>query len=212
MNRKKRRRRRIRLAVLLMLLGGIYCFVRFRMLPTVQELATTSVSNEASQAINTAVNRLIENSEIAYDRLVLLQKDAHGAITAIQTNMTEVNRLKGEILAAIDVEILSIGVSEIGIPLGSLLFPSAFSGKGPVIPIRVIAVSTSDAAFESVFSSAGINQTLHRILLHATASLTVLTPLGAQNVTADSQIIVAETVIVGTVPTSYTSFGSLNAG
>lgn len=212
MNRKKRRRRRLRLAAFLLAVSGICCFVRFRMLPMVRELATTSVSNEASQAMNTAVNRLIEESEIGYDRLVLLQKDAHGAITAIQTNMTEVNRLKGEILTAIDGEILSIGVSEIGIPLGSLLFPSVFSGKGPVIPIRVIAVSTSDAAFESVFSSAGINQTLHRILLHATANLTVLTPLGAQSVRADSEIIVAETVIVGTVPTSYTSIGSLNAG
>lgn len=203
MNRKRRNRRRwlVFLLVLLLFLG--FYLLRFRMVPIIRELAKTRAANEASTAINRAVMRQVADGEIAYDRIVLLEKNVQGGISAIKTNMGEVNRLRSEILDAVDEEVLEISVSEIGVPLGSVILPELFSGKGPVIPVRIMSVSTSDAAFSSQFSAAGINQTLHQLLVTVSATMTVLTPLGTQNVTADAQVIVAETVIVGMVPQTY---------
>lgn len=169
----------------------------------IRELAKTRVSNEASTAINRAIMRQIESDNIAYDRIVYLEKNVQGSISAIKTNMAEVNRLKSEILDTVDEEILEISVSEISLPIGSVILPELFSGKGPALPVRVMSVSTSDAVFTSQFSEAGINQTLHQLLISVSATMTVLTPLGTQNVTADAQVIVAETVIVGAVPQTY---------
>lgn len=203
MNRKKRNLRRWLLVLAVLLSVLLILLLRFRMVPMVRELAKTRVSNEASTAINRAVIRQIEEDNIAYDRIIYLEKDVQGTISAIKTNMAEVNRLKTEILEAVDEEILEISMSEIGLPLGNLILPELFSGKGPLFPVRVMSVSTSDAAFSSQFSEAGINQTLHQLLISVSATMTVLTPLGTQNVTTDAQIIVAETVIVGAVPQTY---------
>lgn len=69
--------------------------------------------------------------------------------------MSEVNRLKTDILNLINDEILALDTHDIGIPLGSIFLPELLSGKGPVLPVRVISISNSDAQFVSHFSEAG---------------------------------------------------------
>lgn len=64
-------------------------------------------------------------------------------------------------------------------------------------------MSSSDAEFHNAFSEAGINQTSHRIEMEVTITMLILTPVGTEDVTASSTVVVAETVIVGTVPGSY---------
>lgn len=189
--------------LILLLLSAVLLLIAIRFRPMVRALATTCVANEASKAINESVNCQLAAGRIQCDRLVLLEKDTQGRITAIRTNMAEINRLKTEVLRGADEEIMELSVSEIGLPLGSLILPALFSGKGPKLPVRVMSVSSSDAVFSSEFEEAGINQTLHKILLDVTVTMTVLTPVGTQSVSATSQMIVAETAIIGTVPGTY---------
>ena len=203
MDRRRRMRRRFTALLIVVILVGGFAFFRNRLTPIIREMVKTRVSNEASFAINRAIARQIEDASIAYDRIVVLEKDVQGNIAAIKTNMAEVNRLQTLVLAMVDEEVLELSVTEVGIPLGSVVLPEFFSGKGPLLPVRVLSVSTSDAEFHSVFSDAGINQTMHRIILSVSATMTVLTPLGTQNVTTESSMIVAETVIVGSVPQTY---------
>ena len=61
-------------------------------------LARTQVSNTTSDLINDAIDRQIEEGNIQYDRMVYFEKDLDGRITALKTNMSEVNRLKTDIL------------------------------------------------------------------------------------------------------------------
>jgi len=207
MQARKKIRRRFAAVFTFALLVLLVFLLRSRMVPIVRDMAKTSVSNEASTAINRAVIQQIQDGEIVYDRMVLLEKDMNGNISAIKTNMAEINRLKSDILDSVDAEILEMSVSEISLPLGSLILPELFSGRGPHLPVRILSVSSSDASFFSTFSAAGINQTLHRILISVSATMTVLTPLGTQNVTTEAQIVAAETVIVGTVPQTYMDLG-----
>ena len=120
--------------------------------------------------------------------------------------MTEINRLKTGILFRIDEQLEGFSVEQLSVPAGSVFFPELFSGRGPGIPIRVLAVRASDANFRNDFSSAGINQTLHRIMLDIRVDVTILTWTGTREVTVDSSVAVAETVIVGTVPSTYFGF------
>lgn len=205
MNRRKNKRRWIVLIFILFLLLAFFMFMRHRLSPMVRELAVTRVSNEASFAINRAIDRQIRENHIDYDRIIMLEKDVQGEITALKTNIAEVNRLQTMVLSMVDEEVLELSTEEIGIPLGNLIFPDFLSGKGPLLPIRIIAVSTSDAYFSSSFSAAGINQTLHRITLTVSATMAVLTPTETLSVNAESSMIVAETVIIGTVPHAYFS-------
>lgn len=177
------------------------------MRPLVRELATAKVENRAQNVINEAVEALLDSGRVNYERIVLLEKDVNGTITALKTNIAEVNRLKTQILSIVDSILLDLDVSEIGLPLGSVIVPTFFSGSGPVLPVRVLAISNSDAEYRNVFSEAGINQTAHQIMMDVIVDMTILTPAGTENVRVVSSVVVAETVIVGHVPQSYVNVG-----
>ncbi len=190
----------------IMLLGltvALVLFLRLSVAPLVEELATARVVNRASYIINEAIEAQLLSDEIDYENIIYLEKDVNGAITALKTNINEVNRLKTQILSVVDTMLLDLDVNEIGLPLGSLILPELFSGSGPKLPVRVMSISASDADFRNEFSEAGINQTAHRIMMDVSITMTVLTPVGTESVTATSAVVVAETVIVGTVPDSY---------
>ncbi len=203
MNRRRRNRRRLLLLIVLALLVCMGLFLRLCVSPVVQELAKATVANRASYVINEAIEAQLESGEINYENIVYLEKDVNGAVTALKTNINEINRLKTQILSVIDAMLLEMDVNEIGLPLGSLLLPELFSGSGPKLPVKVMSISTSDADFRNVFSEAGINQTSQQIMMDVTITMTILTPVGTESVTVTSAVVVAETVIVGNVPGSY---------
>ena len=163
--------------------------------------------NVTSDLINDAIDRQIEEGSIAYDRMVYFEKDLEGRITALKTNMGEINRLKTDVLDAINNEILSLDNTDIGVPLGSLFLPEIFSGRGPVIPVRILSIRNSDAIFVSSFSQAGINQTLHRLNMEVSIDVAVLVLGETSGFTVTSQVVVAETVIVGQVPNTFLQSG-----
>ena len=204
------RRLRRFLGILIFLLAlALSCFVLFRgkYRPVIRSLAETQVKNATSDLTNDAIAKQIAAGNIAYDRIVYFEKDLNGRITALKTNIGEINRLKTDILNIINDEILALDTSDIGIPLGSLLLPEFFSGKGPVIPVRILSIRNSDAVFASDFSQAGINQTLHRLNMQVSIDVAVLVLGQASSFTVTSEVVVAETVIVGEVPDTFLQTG-----
>ena len=201
--------RRLSRLVIIFVLCSVAALLAFRQKyhAAIRSLAETQVKNVTSDLINDAIDRQIETGNIQYDRIVYFEKDLNGRITALKTNMSEVNRLKTDTLNIINDEILALDTADIGIPLGSLVLPEAFSGKGPAIPIHIISIRNSDASFTSDFSEAGINQTLQQLNMYVSVDVTTLV-LGQANVfTISSQVVVAETIIVGQVPETYLQTG-----
>ncbi len=201
-------RRICRILLLLSILCAVFLVVfRMRYRQAIEELAQTQVCNSTSDLINDAIDQQIDNGNIHYDRIVYFEKDLNGRITALKTNMSEVNRLKTSILNLINDEILAMDTSDIGIPLGSLLLPELFSGRGPHIPVKILAIRNSDASFASFFSEAGINQTLHQLTMDIRVDVTVLVMGKTESFPISSQVVVAETVIVGQVPDTFLQTG-----
>ena len=91
--------------------------------------------------------------------------------------------------------------------MGSLFLPELFSGKGPAIPVHILSIRNSDANFVSHFSQAGINQTLHRLNMEVSIDVAVLVLGETNSFTMSSEVVVAETVIVGDVPQTFLQTG-----
>jgi len=180
---------------------------RSRYRDVIRELAETQVKNTTSDLTNDAIAKQIADGIIQYDRIVFFEKDLDGRITALKTNMSEVNRLKTDILNIINDEILALDTSDIGIPFGSLLLPELFSGKGPAIPVHILSIRNSDASFTSNFSQAGINQTLHQLIMLVSVDVAILVLGQTGSFTITSEVVVAETVIVGDVPNTFLQTG-----
>lgn len=188
---------------------GLALFLMFRgkYRTVIQNLAKTQVMNSTSDLTNDAISRQIEEGSIRYDRIVFFEKDVNGKITALKTNIGEINRLKTDILGIINEEILALDTSDIGIPLGSLILPELLSGKGPVIPVRILSIRNSDATFSSDFSQAGINQTIHQVIMEVSVDVAILVLGETDSFTVTSQVVVAQTVIVGEVPDTFLHTG-----
>lgn len=195
------------LLILCVALGIAFLMLRSRYRDVIRELAETQVKNTTSDLTNDAIAKQIAKGEIQYDRIVYFEKDLNGRITALKTNMSEVNRLKTDILNIINDEILALDASDIGIPLGSLFLPEFFSGKGPAIPVHILSIRNSDAVFSSSFSQAGINQTLHKLIMVVNVDVAVLVLGETSSFAINSEVVVAETVIVGEVPTTFLQTG-----
>ena len=191
------------LAAALVLLG----LFRSRYTATICTLSETQIRNATSDLINDAIDRQIESGNIQYDRIVYFEKDLDGRITALKTNMSEVNRLKTAILNIINDEILAMDTSSLGIPLGDLVLPELLSDRGPEIPIHILSIRNSDGAFGSNFTEAGINQTLHQLTMEVSVDVAILVFGKTQSFTVSSQVVVAETIIVGNVPDTLLQTG-----
>ena len=118
------------LLVLAVIVLVAFLMLRSRYREIVTELAETQVKNATSDLTNDAIAKQIANGTIQYDRIVYFEKNLDGRITALKTNMSEINHLKTDILNIINDEILALDTADIGIPLGSLFLPEFFSGKG----------------------------------------------------------------------------------
>lgn len=195
--------------IVVLLVAALVAFLmlRSRYRDVVRELAETQVKNSTSDLTNDAIAKQIADGVIQYDRIVYFEKDLNGRITALKTNISEVNRLKTDILNIINDEILALDTADIGIPLGSLFLPEFLSGKGPAIPVHILAIRNSDANFTSSFSQAGINQTLHQLNMVVSVDVSVLVLGETGSFTINSEVVVAETVIVGEVPSTFLQTG-----
>jgi len=208
-------RRWLRKLVRTALLVGLAAVVGFLMFRSryrevIQDLAQTQVKNATSDLTNDAIAKQIADGVIQYDRIVYFEKDLDGRITALKTNIGEVNRLKTDILNIINDEILALDTSDIGIPLGSIFLPEFLSGKGPAIPVHILAIRNSDAVFASSFSQAGINQTLHKLNMIVNVDVSVLVLGRTSSFSINSEVVVAETIIVGDVPNTFLHMGGNN--
>jgi len=201
-------KRYVRTAIILLItLVVLYFGIRSQYGSVVRSLAETQVQNSTSDLINDAIDQQITSGNIQYDRIVYFEKDLNGKITALKTNMSEVNRLKTSILNTINREILALDTADLGIPIGSLILPEFLSGRGPYIPIHIMSIRNSEATFTSNFSEAGINQTLQQLVMEIRVDVTVLVLGRTDSFTVTSQVVVAETIIVGDVPDTFLQSG-----
>ncbi len=170
-----------------------------RLRPILLELAVTQTANRITAAIDSAVS----DQAVAYGDLVTLERSAGGDIVALTSNMAQANRLRAQLLDAALTALEGVESLEMGVPLGTVCDWDLLSGVGPDVNVRVLYTGTASAEFANEFSTAGINQTCHRIFFQIDADITVLLPGRQVGTTVETRVCVAETVIVGKVPETY---------
>ena len=177
--------------------------------PVMTSMATARVSNLVNRIVSGAVNEAVENGQIDYSNFVIFDKDETGHITALRSNVAEVNRMQGQITDEILHRLSELAVSELEIPLGTLTGSALLAGRGPSLFVRMQAVGSASAAFRNQFTAAGINQTRHQIFLDVDVYMSILLPGMKTSTKVSNEIAVAETVIVGGVPDTYTYFSTM---
>lgn len=176
------------------------CLADARLRPQIRSMAAVKASALAEQAVNDAV--LSALSEKNYGSLVTVEKNSEGQVTAVQTDVLKINMIKADISKK-TASVLSGTKREIAIPIGSLTGLDILSGRGPSIKIKVSLSGFSESRVESTFTGEGINQTVHRLVLKVNSSVYISLPDSKETKNLTYEVCIAETVIVGYVPSFY---------
>ena len=171
-----------------------------RMRPMLVTVSEIQVQNAITTLLEQTVASNLEYREFSYDNMIAIQRDDDGNITALITDMARMNQFRNEMVGQLLLELEQLNENPIQVPMGSLIDSELFWGKGPRIKVKTFTVGTVSAEFESEFSSAGVNQTLHKIWLSLSIPVKILLPGAKVESEVDTQVCVAETVIVGQVP------------
>lgn len=183
--------------------GGCVVFLHI-LRPVVLEYAQNMVQQTASYAIHDALTGQIYQNRAQYEDLVCLERDDANQVTALRTDTILADYLKIQLARAAYDALNTLEQGALDVPLGSVLSPTIFAGRGPHLHIGIASLGYADADFISAFTSAGINQTRHQILLEIRTEARLMTLFGGCDVNITNRIAVTDTVIVGTVPDSYT--------
>jgi len=196
------------LLLALSLAAALICLLEFRLRPVAEQLAGRQVNNLVTSRLNTALSEL----SARYSSLVEIQRAADGTITAVTADMEQLNRIRSQAVRVALDTVASVDVHTLGVPLGSLFDFDLLWAKGPDIEVHSLVAGIVTAGVRSDFYSAGINQTMHRIMLDVEVPLTVLLPGSSGKTQVSASVCVAETVIVGRVPETYLNLGGEESG
>ena len=215
LRRRLVRLRRCRMPIFLPVLGVALvlfaCFwwaVNACLRPAVETLAVSDAVNRVSLAISQSVARCVSEQGVTYSDLVSIETDAAGNVTSLTRDLASASRLNALLVEYITENLGQLQQEEFGIPLGTLTGWVIFSGKGPVIEVELLSAGDVTTRFRHNFEQAGINQTLHQVMLDVSVTVYLLIPGETLSTQVDNEICVAETVIVGQVPETYLYLGS----
>lgn len=193
----------ITLAVALIVAASIIVLLEAKLRPVVAKIAAAQAQNTMTAVVENAITADLAARQVSYGDFITIQRDGEGVITALTTDMANMNLLRAELTAAILEAISEVDVSDVQVPLGSLFDLEPLWAKGPALTAKAMTVGTVRAEFDSQLTSAGVNQTLHRIWLEVDVPMTLLLPGGEVETELHTRLCVAETVIVGKVPDTY---------
>lgn len=166
------------------------------------QIALSDARDVITAKVNDAVLQTLSEGEYDGDYFVTFQKDEDGAITAVSCNMAHINMLTSRVLEKVIGKTQENTVT-IGIPVGNLTGIPFLMGRGVKLPVKITALSSSRAEFANSVVAAGINQTKHQIDLCVTVDMRLMLPWGSESDTVSTEILIADTVIVGKVPDTY---------
>ncbi|MBR1925328.1 MAG: sporulation protein YunB [Clostridia bacterium] len=177
--------------------------------PIMIKTSEAQVRSSTSKAVNGAVQTVINESNI-YDDLIEITTDDEGNIIFIQVKSLMVNKLAKEISKVATQNLDLITKQGVSIPIGTLSGISVLVGVGPDITFHIMAISTLSSKFSSEFTSAGINQTNHRIYLNLQTNVELIMPTASRTIVVNSHILICEAILVGKIPSTYLNSDSLD--
>ena len=167
-----------------------------------------AAKNIATRISNEEATEIMEKYK--YEDLVTITKDGNNDVVMIQANVNSINAIISDIPIHILEKLEENDNSSIKIRLGSIFGIKMLSGYGPKINAKIANTGNVETDLKSDFTSQGINQTLHRIYLELNMDVNILTPYHIVNSRITNQVLIAESIIVGNVPSAYYNLNSTN--
>ena len=186
------------IAIFLLFNSILYLFDK-NIFPAVLSIGEEKLKREATTIINETALEIYSN-DFNYNDIIITEKDNEGNITMLRADTVKLNYLASRLVLASNDKINELEEIGLKVPLGYMTKNLIFYSLGPKINIEMTQVGNISSSYESIFESAGINQTRHKIYLNVNMKMKIIVPLKSRDVEIASQIPISETIIVGKIP------------
>lgn len=166
---------------------------------TIVAVAEAKAKLLAIEAITDAVESEIVQT-VKYQDLMFIHKDSRSRPVLIQPNTIEISRLAARTTEHVKRRLQALEDEEILLPVGQVLGSNILANVGPRIRVTVMPIGTVSVNLINDLEEAGINQTLHKILLEITARVRIVVPLVVTETEVTQRVLLTQAVIVGEVP------------
>ena len=210
--RKSRAGRRLclLLAVILIFAVLVVAYINAQIDKIMDSVVKRQVENKITEIINDAVARIASEAAYASGTFACVSYSSEGKITAVSANSILINRMRADIVAEI-----ATGLSELekyGVPISyANLFGEGFLSSflpETYLNVKVQPFGGVTANVVSELTCAGINQSKHTVNLVIDAGVAGLVKDKTIEVCVSTNVCIAETVIVGEVPSVWLGTGS----
>lgn len=192
----------VALLILVLIIVVPFSVVESNLKPTILAIAKAEAEQIAMRAIQDAVNEKVAKS-VEYKDLIFIRTDNRGRVVLMQANTIKINSLAAETTLDIQKSLARLEGRAIPIPIGQVLKSQLLAAYGPKINVTLVPIGTVKVKVVDDFQQAGINQTRHRLYLNVYGKVKIIIPLVSESVEVESQVPIAETIIVGEVPQTY---------
>ena len=188
---------------------GALLYFNFVINPVILSMSEIKVKSLTQRAVNQAVYEVVNGGPV-YDDMIKISRNESGMVTLISADATEINRLARDLVKLSEVKLSEISERGIAIPIGTFSGMPIFVGRGPDVTIRLIPIGVISCSFRSEFREAGINQTNHRIYVNINSNVSVVMPTQNQNIATTTELLLAESIIIGSIPDTYLNSDSVD--
>lgn len=206
MGRQLTRRRlkwKVKFLLVFLVFVFFFAYAEANIRAAVRGIAENQMKIIGTEMMNDAVNEVLQQQE-DISTLVKVHYNQNQQVGSIETDSMELNRLRTEITEQLLLQIRQMEVVDLPISLGSLTGNDLLTARGPEIHFQIYPNGNLTSKIISEFDSAGINQTRHRMILQLSMNVVCTIPFYRNQVTLNSEFVMAETIIVGEIPEYYT--------
>ncbi len=197
------------ISIIFIIILFIILYLNYIVNPVIIEYSIAKTRSLSQKAVEEAVYQTI-NQGFIYDDLINITHDENGDVMYISTNSLQINLLARDLAKNSQKQLETMGNTGIDIPLGTFTGMPIFVGRGPEINIKLLPIGSISCKFSSEFLDAGINQTNHKIYLTVTTNVSIILPTANETVQTTSQLMIAESIIVGKIPDTYLNSSSID--
>lgn len=128
---------------------------------------------------------------------------ADGSVGAVSADVIKINALENKLRRRINERLSELDDVDIGVPVGTLTGVPFLNERGFTVRMMLQLEGAAEVSLDGSIETAGVNQTRHVLRLTVDCDVIAQLPGRSEKVEAGGEFVIAETVIVGSVPNTY---------
>ena len=201
--KKRKSLKKVKIRFLIIIICTLIIFIFYsinkNLSPAIIAVADSELRARTLDIINTNIQTIYDEEFKDID-LVSVEKDSNDKIVMVKADTVRLNTLATKISLKGQDELEKMGKVGFKIPLGCVSKVSILSYLGPDIIVKMRPIGRVEVSYESIFESAGINQTRLKIYMNVKSTMQIILPFESRDLEVVNNVPVCETIIVGEIP------------